>query len=170
MRSAWAAVVAAIVAAVFAGTASAKLTAAEQKWASPLIQAWNLQNAGLHLVLAQASKNGALIAGEKPDNLNLTRTLVVLASCQTGKVIAKAGKPPTARMAGFRDALNAACIHDANGANDFAKAIGAVTKNNATKAKAFLAQGVQEFKKGSGQIRKAYSALTAIGGGAVFKA
>ena len=159
-----------IVAAVFAGTASAKLTAAEQKWAGPLIQAWNLQNAGLHLVLAQASKNGALVAGQKPDNLNLTRTLVVLASCQTGKVMTTAGKPPTARMAGFRDALNAACIHDANGANDFARAIGAVTKNNAAQAKAFLAQGVQEFKKGSAQIQKAYGALTAIGGAAAFKA
>jgi hypothetical protein len=159
-----------VVAAVFAGTASAKLTAVEQKWASPLIQAWNLQNAGLHLVLAQASKKGALVAGEKPDNLNLTRILVVLASCQTGKVIAKAGKPPTARMARFGNALNAACIHDANGANDFAKAIGAVTKNNATGAKAFLARGVQEFKRGSDQIQKAYSALTAIGGAGVFKA
>jgi hypothetical protein len=61
-------------------------------------------------------------------------------------------------------------MHDANGANDFAKAIGAVTKNNATGAKAFLARGVQEFKRGSDQIQKAYSALTAIGGAGVFKA
>jgi hypothetical protein len=157
-------------AAIFAGTASAKLTAAEQKWATPLIQSWNLQNAGLHLVLAQASKNGALVAGEKPDNLNLTQTLVVLASCQSGKVITKAGKPPTARLTAFRDALNATCIHDSNGAQDFAKAIGAVSKNNTAKAKLFLAQGVTEFKKGSDQLQKAYDALTAIGGTNAFKA
>jgi hypothetical protein len=163
-------VVAVFAAAVFAGTASAKLTAAEQKWAAPLVQAWNLQNAGLHLVLTQASRNGALVAGEKPDNLNLTRTLAVLASCQSGKVIPKAGKPPTARLAGFGDSLNAACIHDSNGANDFAKAIGSVTKNKAAQAKAFLAQGVAEFKKGSDQLQKAYNALTAIGGANAFKA
>ena len=170
MRFSWAIVVGAVVAAVFASTASAKLTPAEQKWAAPLVSTWNLQNAGLHLVLAQASQNGALIAGQKPNNLALTKTLVALAACQSTKAITKAGKPPTARLANFRDALNAACIHDSNGAHDFAKAVGAVSKNNAAKAKMFLGQGVAELKKGSAQIQKAYSALTAIGGAAVFKA
>ena len=33
----------------------AKLTPAEQTWAKPLIQIWNVQNAGLHLVLGQAA-------------------------------------------------------------------------------------------------------------------
>ena len=41
---------------------------------------------------------------------------------------------------------------------------------NAAKAKVFLAQGVAEFKKASDQLQKAYGALTAIGGAAVFKA
>jgi hypothetical protein len=161
----------AVAAAALAGTASARLTPAEQKWAAPLVQVWNLQNAGLHVVLPQAAAKGALIAGQKPANLNLTKTLAVLINCKvpTDK-IKQAGKPPTERLAAFRDALNAACIHDGNGANDFAKAVGAVTKNKVALAKTYLASGVTEFKRGSAQVQKAYKALTGIGGASIFKA
>lgn len=154
MRFRWAIVVGAVVAAVFATTASAKLTPAEQRWAAPLVSTWNLQNAGLHLVLAQASQNGALIAGQKPNNLALTRTLVALAACQSTKAITKAGKPPTARLAGFREALNAACIHDSNGAHDFAKAVGAVSRNNAAKAKVFLGRAWWSSRRGRPRSRR----------------
>jgi hypothetical protein len=155
----------------FAPPAPAALTPAEQAWVTPLIKVWNLQNAGLHLVLQQAAAKNALIAGAKPDNLRLTTTLAVLVDCKTPTdLIRKAGTPPTPRLAGFRDALNAACIHDSNGAQDFAKAIGAVTKNQAAKAKQFLTQGTLEFRKGSTQIQKAYRALTSIGGGGGLKA
>jgi hypothetical protein len=166
-----AALVAVAAASAFAAPASAKLTPAEQQWVTPLIKVWNLQNAGLHLVLQQAAAKNALVAGEKPQNLALTETLGALVLCKTPTdLIAKAGAPPTRRLATFRSALNAACIHDHNGASDFAKAIGAVTKNDTARAKAFLTQGVVEFKKGSTQLAKAYKAIVALGGKAAFRA
>jgi hypothetical protein len=171
VRFRWAALAAIVAATVFAGTAAAKLTPAEQRWAAPLVQVWNLQNAGLHVVLPQAAAKGALIAGEKPANLSLTKTLAVLINCKVpADKIKQAGKPPTQRLAAFRDSLNAACIHDQNGANDFAKAVGAVTKNKVSHAKTYLASGVAEFKHGSAQVQKAYKALTGIGGSSIFKA
>jgi hypothetical protein len=48
---------------VFTGAADAKLTPVEQKWVTPLISVWNVQNAGLHLVVQQASAKYALIGG-----------------------------------------------------------------------------------------------------------
>jgi hypothetical protein len=154
-----------------AGAAQAKLTPVEQKWATPLISVWNVQNAGLHLVLQQAAAKNALIAGSKPNNLALTRTLAALIACKTpADRIKKAGDPPSPRLAAFRDALNATCIHNANGATDFARAIGAITKGQGTKAKAYLQQGVNEFRKGSTELTKAYRALVAVGGKNVFTA
>jgi hypothetical protein len=168
---AWATLASVAVAAVFAGTAAAKLAPAEQTWVTPLIKVWNLQNAGLHLVLQQAGAKNALVAGEKPQNLALTETLGALVQCKTPTdLIEKAGAPPTKRLTTFRNALNAACIHDGNGASDFAKAIGAVTKNDTSRAKQFLTQGVAEFRKGSAQLTKAYKAIVALGGKAAFSA
>jgi hypothetical protein len=163
--------VAAVASGLFAGVANAKLTPAEDKWAKPLITIWNVQNAGLHLVLGQAAAKNALVAGERPQNLALTKTLLALITCkQPTDLIKKAGTPPTARMVAFRDALNAACVHDGNGANDFAKAIGAVTKQNTAQVKTYLAAGVAEFKLGTAQLSKAYKALIAVGGKSIFVA
>ena len=171
MRKLGLVLVALLLAGTFAARAQAKLTPIEVKWATPLIGIWNVQNAGLHLVLPQAAAKNALVAGEKPQNLALTKTLAALLDCTTPTDrIAKAGTPPSPRLVPFKDALNAACIHDANGANDFAKAIGAVTKGDTAKLKTFLAEGVAQFKLGSAQIAKAYKALIAIGGANVFKA
>jgi hypothetical protein len=162
---------AAVAACTFAATADAKLTAAEQKWVTPLLSVWNIQNAGLHLVLQQASAKNALVAGSKPNNLALTKTLYALISCKTPTdLIKKAGTPISPRLAPFRDALNRACIHDANGAHDFAKAVGAVTKGNGKLAQSLLIQGVAEFKQGSAQVAKAYKSLVAIGGKNIFSA
>ena len=51
---------------LFAG-AAAKLTPAEQTWVAPLVKIWNVQNAGLHVVIAQAREANALVAGQKPE-------------------------------------------------------------------------------------------------------
>jgi hypothetical protein len=161
----------AAVSGLFAGAASAKLTPTEEKWAKPLITIWNVQNAGLHLVLGQAAAKNALVAGEKPENLALTKTLLALITCkQPTDLIAKAGTPPSPRLVAFRNALSAACSHDANGANDFAKAIGAVTAQKIAKVKTYLNAGVAEFKLGTAQLSKAYKALIAVGGKSIFVA
>ena len=155
-----------VAAMAFAGSASAKLTPAEQQWVVPLVRIWNVQNAGLHLVFKQATAKNALVPGEKPENLQLTTTLTALVNCKVpADLIQKAGLPPTNRLHPFRDALDAACIHDAKGATDFAKAIGAIGKGQKAKAKMLLTQGAAEFRKGSTQIQKAYKALTALNPG-----
>ena len=152
-------------AAFLAPGAGAILTPAEQAWVKPLIAIWNVQNKSLNVVIAQALKPKALVAGSKPDNLNLTNTLVALANCkQPTDLIKKAGAPPSHRLVVFRNALNSACIHDQNGANDFAKAIGAVTKGRTSQVTPFLQQGTKEFRKATLQLTKAYNSMQALGG------
>jgi hypothetical protein len=74
------------------------------------------------------------------------------------------GAPQTTRLNAFRDALNSACIHDQNGGNDFAKAIGAVTKGRIAQVTPFLKRGATEFKKATLLLAKAYNALQTLGG------
>ena len=159
------------VSALGAGSANAKLTPIEQKWVDPLIQAWNVQNAGLRVVIAQAAAKNALIAGEKPENLALSRTLVALVSCETPKNAVKAaGAVPSPRLEPFAKALAAGCADDFYGSNYFAKAIGAVKVGNETLAAADLKKGVAEFTAGSTQIKKAYHVLLSVGGKSIFVA
>ena len=144
---------------------------AEQKWVTPLIKIWNVQNQSLQVVVSQATAKNALIAGEKPQNLALTNTLAALVNCkEPADLIKRAGASPTPRLVVFRNALNSACIHDLNGANDFAKAIGAVGKGSNNKAQTLLKSGLSEFKRGSTQLAKAYAAIVALGGKKAFKA
>jgi len=167
MRIRVAILVAGAAAVLLVPAAGASLTPAEQSWISPLIRIWNVQNSSLKVVIQQAVKPNALVAGTKPNNLVLTNTLVTLADCKQPKDRIKlAGAPPTTRLNPFRDALNAACIHDQNGANDFAKAIGAVTKGKSAQVTPFLKQGATEFKKATLQLAKAYNALQTLGGAA----
>jgi hypothetical protein len=164
MRSRLVLAAAGAAAAVFVQGASAALSPAEQAWITPLIRIWNVQNSSHNAVVTQALKPKALIAGQKPDNLNLTNTLVALANCKQPKdLIRAAGAPPSKRLVGFRNALNSACIHDQNGANDYAKAIGAVTKGRTSQVGGFLKQGTLEFRKAGQQLTKAYNALQSLG-------
>jgi len=152
-----------------ASEASAKLTPAEQKWATPLIKAWNIQNAALRVVIQQAAAKNALVAGEKPQNLALTETLAAIVTCVSPKNVVKdAGTPPSARLKPFATALAAACADDFYGASDFAKAVGAVGKGDETAVQSDLTKGVAEFKLGSAQITKAYKVLIAVGGKNIF--
>jgi hypothetical protein len=170
MRALSALVLAVVLAGLAAGTASAKLTPAEQKWVTPLLRVWEKQNAGLNLVLKAATVNNS--AGMVPgttENRNLVTILAALIDCkEPTDRIKKAGTPASPRLTPFRDALNSACIHDANGAHDFAKAIAAFGKKQNKLGGTLLVTGVAEFKKGTAQISKAYKALTAIGGKNLF--
>ena len=157
------------VAGLVASGAQAKLTQKEETWAAPLIKVWNTQNTALKKVLSQAAANGALIAGERPHNYALTQTLAALVDCKAPKdKIKLAGAPPTARLLGFRSQLSAACTANYNGAVDFAKAIGAVTKNKMSAVKTYLAAGVAQFKKGTLALAKAYNAMVVLGGKNIF--
>ena len=161
---------AALVAGFAASSAGAKLTPAEQKWVTPLITAWNVQNAGLQKVIAQAAAKNALIAGEKPQNLALTETLSALITCVSPKNVVKAAGTPPPRLLAFRNALMTACADDFYGANYFAKAIGAVHEGNDSAVQADLAKGIAKFKAGSAALTTAYHALLAIGGKNIFSA
>ena len=159
--------VAAVVALVSAGAAEAKLTAAEEKWAKPMILVWNQQNLALHVVLQAALAKNALVYGTA-NNKKLTIILNTFVVCDSA--IKKAGAPPSPRLTTFATALTTACTHDTAGARDFAKAVGAVGKGKARQSKTLLDQGVGEFKLGSAALKKAYKSLVAIGGQNIFKA
>jgi hypothetical protein len=153
------------------GASGATLTPAEQKWVAPLVTVWNNQNQALTAVVAKATAKNALIAGEYPQNYQLTKTLSALIDCkEPADRIKRAGKPVSVRLTGFRDALNSACIHNLNGANDFAKAISQVGKSNYDGANKLIKSGYAEFKRGSAQLAKAYNSLVALGGPKTFKA
>jgi hypothetical protein len=162
------AVLAAVVAALAsAGAAEAKLTAVEQKWATPMIAVWNQQNLALHVVLQAASAKNALVYGTA-NNKKLTIILNTFVVC--GPSIKKAGAPPSPRLNAFAAALTTACTHDTSGATNFAKAVGAVSKRKAAQSKTLLNQGVAEFKLGTAALTKAYKSLVSVGGQNIFKA
>jgi DNA-binding transcriptional regulator LsrR (DeoR family) len=152
---------------VFAASAAAKLTAAEEQWAKPMISVWNQQNLALHVVLQAAAQKDALVAGTT-NNQRLRTILNTFVVC--GPLIRKAGSPPSGRLSDFASSLSTACTHDSAGANDFAKAVGAVGKNKAKQAESLLKQGVAQFKLGSAALGKAYTSLKTIGGANIFKA
>jgi hypothetical protein len=160
-------VAAAVAALAWTATAEAKLTAVEQKWATPMITVWNQQNLALHVVLQAASAKNALVYGSA-NNKKLTVVLNTFVVC--GPAIKKAGAPPSPRLQTFATALGTACTHDTAGAHDFAKTIGAVQKNKRAQAQALLEHGVAEFKLGTVALTKAYRSLVAIGGKNVFTA
>jgi hypothetical protein len=172
MRAVSILVLAVVLAGLTAGAASAKLTPAEEKWVAPLLKIWEKQNAGLNLVIPAATRNnGAGMVAGTTENRDLVTILAALVDCkEPTDRIKKAGAPASPRLVAFRDALNSACIHDANGAHDFAKAIAAFGKKKNTLGKSLLVSGVAEFKKGTAQISKAYKAITAVGGKNIFTA
>jgi hypothetical protein len=160
-------IVVAVAALVSTAAAEARLTPIEVKWAKPMIGVWNQQNLALHVVLQAASAKNALVVGTT-NNKRLTIVLNTFVVC--GSTIKKTGSAPSPRLTPFATALGTACTHDTAGANDFAKAVGAVTKGKAAQSKTYLEQGVAEFKLGTAALSKAYKALTAIGGANIFKA
>jgi len=162
------AVVAAAVAALsWTAAAEAKLTAVEQKWATPMISVWNQQNLALHVVLQAATAKNALVYGTA-NNKKLTIVLNTFVVC--GSSIKKAGGPPSPRLTPFATALGTACTHDTTGATDIAKTVGAVRQGKTAQAQTLERQAVAEFKLGTAALSKAYKSLVAIGGASIFKA
>ena len=134
--------------------AGARLSPAEQAWISPLIKVWNVQNSSLKVVIAQALKPNALVAGTKPDNLNLRTRSSRSRTASSRRTGSSSPVRPRRRASNaFRDALNSACIHDQNGANDFAKAIGAVTKEQAAAGHPVPEAGDDRVQEGDAAAR-----------------
>jgi hypothetical protein len=151
-----------------AATAHAqKLTPKETKWMTPMLTVWSTMNAGLHIVIPQAAAKDALIAGTA-NNGKLTRTLTVFVEC--GPVVAKQGKAPTARLVAFDTSMKTMCVHLANGANDLAKAVGAIRKKSAKQATALIKAMNVEFKTATTFLKQAETQALAVGGSNVFKA
>jgi hypothetical protein len=151
---------------VYTGAATAKLTAAEEKWAKPMIQVWNQQNVALHVVLQAAAAKNALVYGTA-NNKKLNVILNTFVVCTPE--IKKAGAPPSPRLTTFATALKTACAHDTAGATAFAKTVGAIRKGKTAQSQKLLQQGVAEFKLGTTALSGAYKSLIAVGGSNVFK-
>jgi len=150
----------------YTGAADAKLTAVEEKWAKPMIQVWNQQNAALHVVLQAAAAKGALVYGTA-NNKKLNVILNTFVVCTPE--LKKAGAPPSPRLSTFASALKTACTHDTAGATAFAKTVGAIRKGKTAQSQTLLKQGVAEFKLGTAALNQAYKSLIAVGGSNVFK-
>lgn len=159
----------AAVAAQAAPTRIAKLSRSEQKWVTPMISVWNDVNLNLHLVLDEEKAPNALIPGSGKNNTLLTKTLGVFASCTA--LVKRAGNPPSTRLVAFQTAMKGMCAHMVSGAQDVAKAIGAIYKKHDAKlAGSLLVQGTDEFKQGSALLATAQKQLMLIGGKSVFTA
>ena len=149
-------------AATAAPSRSAKLTAAEQKWATPVIQVWNLMNDGLKKVSSQTTANRALEPGTQA-NKALIVTLGNFVTCPTAMTKLKA--PPSARLQPFATSMKGACGHLAKGAHGVANGISTIYKqHNAKLATLQIQAAFKEFTKGSGQLATARRQLLAIGG------
>src|SRR5207248_6370240 len=121
----------------------------------------------LRYIIPAASAKDALVQGT-PNNAKMNKLLVIFVSCASS--LKKAGDPPSRRLSAFYVALGNACRFNTLGADDFAKAVGAVRKNNSKAAESDLQQGVAEFKLGTAQLAKARKALIAIGASNLFVA
>ncbi len=123
------------------------------------------------MIKAATAKNALLLGTQAEQREALAVVLGTLLSCKKPHdQIVAAGKAPTARMRAFSSALNSACIHDENGAQAFSKAMIAYTGRKAKLTGTLLAQGIAQFKTGSAQISKAYTAITSLGGKQIFTA
>jgi hypothetical protein len=145
-----------------------KLSASEQKWATPMITLWNSVNLNLHLVLPEAAATNALIAGSGKNNTLLTKTLIVFVGCTA--TVKNAGKPPSTRLVRFDEAIKSMCVQVGAGGHNIAKAIGAVGKGNQKLAVSLLTQATGQLKKGSSFLATAKKQLLLVGGKSIFTA
>jgi hypothetical protein len=146
----------------------AKLSPTEQKWVTPVIKTFNVMNAELHVLNAEENAANALVAGSGAGNTALTKTLEAFVTCSVA--LKKAGKLPSVRLTAFQTAMKSSCSHLGAGAQDVAKAIGAIGKNNVKLARSYLVKSNSEFKLGSNDLGAAYKQIVLIGGKNIFKA
>jgi hypothetical protein len=155
-------VVIAATAASAAPARSGKLTGPEQKWATPVIQVWNLMNDGLGKVSAQTTASRALEPGTAA-NKKLVTTLGNFVACTPA--MKKLENPPTARLKRFSASMKGACAHLGKGAHGVANGVSTIYKqNNAKLATLQITAAFKEFQKGSTQLATARRQLLAIGG------
>jgi hypothetical protein len=141
---------------------SSRLTGPEQRWAAPVIQVWNLMNAGLQKVGAQTTATRALEPGTAA-NKTLVVTLGNFVSCSPALV--KLKDPPTARLKPFAASMKGACAHLGKGAHGVANGVSTIYKQkNAKLATLQIQAAFKEFQKGSAQLGAARRRLLAIGG------
>ncbi len=144
---------------------TAKLTPSEEKWAKPVVNVWNVMNAGLLVVGDQTTANDALIPGTKT-NYALTKTLANFISCTPA--LKKAGASPE-RLGTFSSSMKKACTHLGTGAHGVADGIATIyKKHNGKLGAAQITAAFAEFKQGSTLLAKARSQLFALGGSNIF--
>jgi hypothetical protein len=149
---------------------TAKLTAVEQRWVTPVIRLWNTENGGLLVVLSQATaaNGGALIPGTKA-NAALLGTLSQFVECTP--MLARAKSPPSPRLVPFANAMKSACTDLVTGAHGVASGIASLTKHRNEKlGTAQLQAAFQNFKLASAKLALARKQLLAVGGKAAFTA
>jgi hypothetical protein len=152
---------------VVCAPAGAKLTPRESTWVTPMLKTWTQMNSGLNTVVKQATAPNALLAGTA-NNLKLTKTLVNFVACTPA--VKKAGAPPSSRLQPFAASMRTMCTHLGTGAQELAKAIGAIRKNNVTLAKQQITAGYAELAKASTYLKQAGSQIVTLGGQKVFTA
>jgi hypothetical protein len=153
----------ALVAALAAAMAAAKLSPAEQTWAKKVVTVYNKEAKALDDVQAEEEADGgeALIADSGKANDTLTDTLAVFVNCPAW--IKAAGKPPTARLDPADSDFVGSCSHLSTGAQDVAKAIGAIRLQQTSKAHDDLEASVKELSDGSRLLVAAQRELSAVG-------
>jgi hypothetical protein len=168
MRTSTAILAAALLVAISAVSATAapaktaKLSAPEAKWVSPVAKIWNAMNAGLLVVYRQTTADQALIPGTKANGA-LNQTLGAFVLCKKLMVAAKA--PPTNRLKPFASSMNSACGHLNTGAHGVANGIGTIyKKHNAKLGAAQIERAFTSFQKGSGSLATARKQLLKFGG------
>jgi len=154
----------AALAASAAPAASAKLTPAEQKWAKPVVDLWNIENAGLLVVYKQATAKDALVAGTKT-NLALSKTLANFVQCPA--ILKKIGTSPSGLKA-VSVSMTTSCARLSSGAHDVAKGIGQIGKRNQDAGTKLVLQGFGKFKKASTSLAVARRQLLAVGAKSLF--
>jgi hypothetical protein len=139
---------------------SDKLTAAEQKWVTPVLQLWNLMNADLSVVDKQMAADAALIPGTKT-NKTLITTLGNFVTCPKAMVSAKA--PPTVRLKTFAASMKGACADLSKGAQGIANGISTIyKKHNAKLATLQIKAARQQLVKASSQLATARKQIVAV--------
>jgi hypothetical protein len=144
---------------------TAKLTAAEEKWAKPVVNLWNVMNGGLLVVGKQTTANNALIPGTSA-NYTLTQTLATFITCTP--VMKKAGAS-SARLSTFSATMKDACNHLGVGAHGVANGIATIyKKRNGKLGAAQIQAAFTEFQQASALLAKAQKQLLALGGTNIF--
>ena len=149
-----------------APTRTAKLTPAEEKWVKPVVNVFNVVNAGLGVVGKQTTADGALVPGTKA-NKTLIVTLGVFVDC--GAAIKRAKAPPTTRLKPVASSMTNACAFLKKGALGVANGVSTIYKrNNAKLASLQIQAAFKDFAKGTQQLASAQRRLLTLGGKNVF--